>query len=87
MSLKTDLDKLAASITTAATDKDTPFAERLDAFKALTAYYALLEKHKAKNEDDSDGPSFLDFQSAVADTADEEQDNGRAPIRGRRRHA
>jgi hypothetical protein len=87
MTLKADLDKLAGSIANKATDKDTPFAERLDAFKALSAYYGLLLKTRSKSDEDSDEPNFADFTSALADPAEEPSNGRAAPIRSRRRHA
>lgn len=50
-----------------ASDKDTPFAEITDAFKALTAYYALVLKHRKGGTKDDDG---FDFASGLG-TEDE----------------
>lgn len=58
-------DKIAKQIADKAAHKDTPFAEIIEAFKVMTAYYALLLKHKAKSPDDnSDG---FDFANGIED--------------------
>lgn len=80
MSIRTNLDKIAANIAARVTPDATEsaannlsFAETLDAFKALTAYYALLLKNKDGSED-ADEPSGFDFESGIAP----ENSNGRA---------
>lgn len=58
-------DKIAKQIADKAAHKDTPFAEIIEAFKVMTAYYALLLKHKGKpSEDDSAG---FDFANGIED--------------------
>ena len=62
MNLKSELDKLAKSLVDGANDKDANFAEKLDTFKELRAYYALTLKEKSP-EDDADGG--FDFNGGV----------------------
>lgn len=83
--VKSALDDLSKDIATKAAHKDTPFSERLDAFKNLTAYYALLLKHKGKDDSDPDEPGFGQFGQAF--DADEEPANGQTSVRSRRGHA
>lgn len=52
---KTIMRNLAISIAKTAALEATPFPDRLDAFKALNAYYATLARHRGKAGDDSDG--------------------------------
>lgn len=61
---KASFDKIAEIMAEKAADKDTPFAEITDAFKAMTAYYALLLKHKAKSGDDDSDDGF-DFANGI----------------------
>lgn len=95
INLKDELDKLAASIVSTCTStekvtddehKCTPLPEKVDALKALTAYYALQLKHKGKSLDDPDGGTFSDFSTAM-DTDDSESENGGTKVRSRTGHA
>jgi hypothetical protein len=63
--IRNNLDKLAKDIADKAVQKDTPFTETLDAFKALHAYYALLLKNKGGPADET-GVSGFDFASGIA---------------------
>jgi hypothetical protein len=56
--LKKTLDELGETLATAALLDATPFDQRLDAFKALTAYYALQLKRKVSQDDDPDEPTM-----------------------------
>ena len=59
--LKKTMDTLAEAIAAKASEKDTPLQERIDAFKALTAYYAAQQKRakkSAEDEPDEGGFSF-----------------------------
>lgn len=58
-------DKMAAIIADKATQKDTPFAEITEAFKVMTAYYALTLKHKDAPPDDGGG---FDFANGIGET-------------------
>ena len=63
MTLKQTLDKWAETLSTKATQKDTPLQESTDAFKAVTAYYAAqqkVRKHQADDEPVSEGFSFAE---------------------------
>lgn len=58
MSFESDLDKLAAEVAKAAQLAATPFADRLDALKVLTAFYSARKKHAKDSDDDEGGFSF-----------------------------
>ena len=61
MTLEQTLDKLAKTLVDKASQDATSLQESIDAFKALTAYYAAKQRHakKAGDEDDADdGFSF-----------------------------
>jgi hypothetical protein len=80
MTLKNELVELAKAIRKRASDKDTPFAEAVDALKALTALYATFAKDKGKSEDDSDGFTMADAQATIEDNG-----HGEAAVRSDRR--
>ena len=69
---RTSFDKMAEIMANKATQPDTPFAEITEAFKVMTAYYALTLKHKTDVSDDGDG---FDFTTGIEET------NGRVPSR------
>ena len=75
---KKNFDKVAKNIADKAANKDTPFAEVIDAFKAMTAYYALQLKHKDAPDEDTSG---FDFANGIG--AEQEHDDGRAVSRRR----
>lgn len=75
-----ELAKLAKSIVQKAGLDATPLDERVDAFKALTAYYALRLKHKDGDDEETAGFSFADASFASA-----EQPNGGQAFRSRSR--
>ena len=60
-----EMDKLAAELAKNANMAATSFGDRLDAFKALMPYYALLKKHAGKDESDDGLPNFDNFQSRI----------------------
>ena len=74
MTLKTELVQLAKTIRKQAENSTTPFAEAVDALKALTALYATFQKDKGKSEDDSDGFTMADAQTMI-------EEHGHAPVR------
>lgn len=78
-----ELAKLAKSIVQKAVLDTTPFDESVDAFKALTAYYALRLKHKTADDEDSDGGFSFDN----AGFAGAEQPNGGQAVRSRPRRS
>ncbi len=59
---RTSFDKMAEIMANKATQPDTPFAEITEAFKVMTAYYALTLKHKTGSPDDGEG---FDFASGI----------------------
>lgn len=81
MTLKTDLDTLAASIALKAALSDTSLQESVDALKALTQYYAVLQKGKKADDEDEDG-TFADFAASIGEAANEGSGHGKA-VRGR----
>ena len=70
------MEKVAKHIADKAVHKDTIFAESLDAFKQLTAYYGLLLKNKDAPDPDADGATFGDFGRRMNEA--EEPINGRS---------
>jgi hypothetical protein len=68
MSLKDDLATLAADIVkdVKSTTEKVPFDQKLSAFNALRAYYALEEKlNKGRDDDDPDEPTMEDLQETI----------------------
>lgn len=80
-----ELAKLAKSIVQKATLDATPFDESVDAFKALTAYYALRLKHKQGDTDDGEGGFSFDTP-IEAPPGQEHQNDGQA-VRSRPRRS
>ena len=66
MTLKSTLDKLAKTLSDKAAEKNTPLQESIDAFKALTAYYAARQK-SAKKSGEDDEPETGGFTFAGSD--------------------
>jgi hypothetical protein len=52
MTLEKTLDKWASTLSDKAAEKDTPLQESIDAFKAVTAYYAAKGKRARKADED-----------------------------------
>lgn len=76
-----ELEKVAISIANKAVEADTSFSERLDAFKALTAYYGHRLKRKDKDlSDEDDEPGIGDMARDIAE-ASQEHGNGRVRSR------
>lgn len=73
--------RLARHITDTAVQKDTPFAEAVDAFKALTAYHGQLLKHRPADEESDEG-TFDGFADAING---KDQSNGGTAVSSRRR--
>lgn len=66
MNLKSELDQMAKSLIDKAKENETPLAEIVDAFKAVTAYYALDLKRKGREPaEDQDENSFAGFQERL----------------------
>jgi hypothetical protein len=83
MTLRAELDKLAAAIAKDAAQDATPLQEKMDAIKALTPYYALTQKLKGKADDsEDDGATFDAFSTEIAN-AQEVPKNGRKAVRNR----
>lgn len=82
MTLKFELEALAKDIRKRAGESTTPFAEAVDALKALTTLYATLQKDKGKSEDVSDGFTMADAQTMIEDDG-----HGAAAIRSRSRRS
>lgn len=78
---KKSFDKIAENIATKAALETTPFAEVIDAFKAMTTLYALQLKHKDAPDDDDTGG--FDFSNGIH----AEDNNGRTKSRVRDRRS
>ena len=68
MTLKPNLDKFALEIIEESMkkgEKPVPFQEKLDAFKAVAAYYAILAKHKADPPAADEGATFDAFRATL----------------------
>ena len=74
-----ELEKAAISIAKKAVEGDTPFSERLDAFKALTAYYGHRLKRKEPPADEDGEPGIGDMARDIAAASE----NGNGRVRGR----
>jgi hypothetical protein len=59
------MDILAAQLAKDANAAEKAFGDRLDAFKALMPYYALLLKNKGKDTDEDDLPNFDNFTKNI----------------------
>ena len=60
-----DMEELAADIALKA-GGDIPLNDKIDAFKALMPYYALLKKaNKGSEEENEDLPNFGNFQKKI----------------------
>ena len=61
-----EMDALAASLAKDANMAEKAFGDRLDAFKALMPYYALLKKNE-KNDgpDDDNSPNFDNLRNRI----------------------
>lgn len=73
---KASFDRMAQIMAQKATLETTPFAEITEAFKVMTAYYALTLKHKTPLGDDDGG---FDFANGI----EHEETNG-SSVPGRR---
>lgn len=76
MTLKAKLDKFAADLVTECLQngaKPVPLQEKLDCFKAVAAYYAILAKHKGDTPPPVEGDTFDSFRETLHR---EEQANG-----------
>lgn len=81
-----EMDQLAAEIAKAAREAATNLDIKIDAFKALTPYYAHQMKNKDKHDpEDDDLPNFGNFTSKIHAT---ETDDGaeQSGVRGSRRN-
>lgn len=81
-----EMDQLAAEIAKAAREANTVLDIKIDAFKALTPYYAHQMKNKGKTDpEDSDLPNFGNFASSIhaTETDDGEDQSG---VRNSRRN-
>ena len=80
MTVKSELLTLARNVAKRAAETSTPFAEAVDAVKALTVLYATLLKDKGKSEEESDGFTMADAQASI-----EEHGHGDTTVRSRPR--
>lgn len=82
--VKTVMIEVAQAVASKAKEKDVPFAEAIDALKALTAMYSALQKHPLSDDDDKTGEGF-DFSKGVEPDEEKPPDDTVTPIRARRR--
>jgi len=82
MTLRQTLEQLAQDISKRAGEAATPFAESVDALKALTALYGTLAKDKSKDPDEPNGFTMADARSSI-----EEAEHDESAVRSRRRRA
>ena len=75
-----ELLTLVRHVVKKATQDDTPFTESVDAFKQLTAYYALRLKHRTDESDDTGNGFSFDQAGLNAETP-----NGGQSVRSRSR--
>lgn len=73
MSLQKTLDAWAEKLSKKAADDKTPLQESIDAFKAVTAYFAAKQKTAKKTPDADDADGGFSF------TASDEVIHGRTP--------
>ena len=67
---KSMLEVAEAIANRAKADDQPPFAEQIDALKALTAMYTALQKHPDGGEDDKTGDGFDFSQSPLGGEED-----------------
>lgn len=81
-----EMDLLAAEIAKAARAAATALDIKIDAFKALTPYYAHQMKNKDKDDpEDDDLPNFGNFQSRIHAVAEIDDGADESGVRGDRR--
>ena len=83
MTIRSDLDELANKLKDKASHKDTPLQESIDAFKALTAYYAARQKN-AKKSGEEDEPETGGFTFAGSDEVVNGESGQRKAVHPRR---
>ena len=84
LDIKTTMLEVAKAIADRAKAADQPpFAEQIDALKALTAAYTALHKHPS-DEDDETGDGF-DFSKGVQPEEEPPNDSSVTSLRTRRR--
>ena len=79
MNLKQALDEFAKALKDKACQSATPLQESIDAFKALTAYYATQQKNRKNQADEESDPGEFSFADEVV--------NGRSPKAPARRNS
>ena len=80
-----EMDRLASQLAQDANGCEKSFGDRLDAFKVLMPYYALLLKQQGKTVEINDLPTFDNFSSRIL--ASEHVDGeGEPGVRDRRRN-
>ena len=64
MSILAEIETLATHVAARATEDGTPFAEKVDALKTLTALYAILARRNPESED-QEGATLGDLASRI----------------------
>jgi hypothetical protein len=70
------MDILAAQLAKDANMAEKAFGDRLDAFKALMPYYALLLKNKGKDDPGDDLPNFDNFTKDIQEHTNGDNEPG-----------
>jgi hypothetical protein len=85
------MDKLAAEIAAASCDVEgsnvarVPLGDKIDAFKALMPYYALLMKKQDDKPDEDDLPNFDNFTANIH-ASENDHGSDEPGVRGSRRN-
>lgn len=64
MTILSEIETLAQHVAKKATEDGTPFAEKVDALKTLTALYAILARRNPESED-QEGATLGDLASRI----------------------
>jgi hypothetical protein len=83
MTIKADIDRFAETLINECLktcENPLPFHERLDAFKAVAAYYAILAKTKGDAPPADEGDTFAAFRKTLQQP---EAQDGREPDAGK----
>jgi len=80
----TSMAEVADAVAQKAKQADTPFAEQIDALKALTAAYTAIRKHPSDDTDPDEGAGF-NFERGLGPAAEEATHEQAVRDRPRRR--
>lgn len=83
MTPDSEIDNLVKHIAVKAADPDTPFAESVDALKALTAYLTMARKRSSAGNPDDDETSMASLRGEIEEA--QNGGTGKMAARDRRR--